>query len=186
MYEVELKFPLIDAQAVLRALDLCGASESRTVEQSDLYFNHPARDFAGSDEALRIRSVGQEHCVTYKGPVVDKQTKTRREIEVPLTGADAGAQFAEMFRLLGFRPVREVRKRRRLLELIWQDRRVEVALDQVADLGEFLEIETLADESTRPAAVDAILALAARLGLTGPERKSYLALLLEKERGKKP
>lgn len=186
MYEVELKFPLIDAEPVLRELDLCGASETRSVEQSDLYFNHPARDFADSDEALRIRSVGDEHWVTYKGPVVDKQTKTRREIEVSLAGADACRQFAEMLRLLGFRPVREVRKRRRLLELAWQDRRVEVAFDQVAGLGGFLEIETLADESTRSAAVAAILALAARLRLTEPERKSYLALLLEKEREKKP
>jgi len=186
MYEVELKFPLIDAEPVLRELDLCGGRESRTVEQSDFYFNHPARDFANSDEALRIRSVGDEHWVTYKGPVVDKQTKTRREIEVPLAGADAGAQFAEMFRLLGFRSVREVRKRRRLLELVWRDRRIEVALDQVADLGEFLEIETLADESSRSAAVDAIVSLARRLGLAEPERKSYLALLLEKEREKKP
>lgn len=186
MYEVELKFPLFQAEAVLRELDLCGARETCTLQQSDLYFNHPVRDFEHTDEALRIRSVGDEHCVTYKGPVVDSQTKTRREIEVSLSGAAAGQQSAEMLELLGFRPVRQVRKRRRLYELVWQDCRVEVAFDQVADLGEFLEIETLADESNRPAAVAAILALAVRLRLAEPERKSYLALLIEKERGKKP
>jgi adenylate cyclase class 2 len=186
MYEVELKFPLSDVASVVRDLGACGAREVQTVEQSDLYFNHPARDFEQTDEALRIRSVGNEHFVTYKGPVVDTQTKTRREIELALAGADAGAQFSEILRFLGFRPVRQVRKRRRLYALVWRDREIDVALDEVFGLDPFLEIETLADEASRPSANEAILDLAQRLRLAQPERRSYLALLIEKDREKKP
>jgi adenylate cyclase, class 2 len=186
MYEVELKFPLSDGDAVVRELVLCGARAGRIVDQCDLYFNHPARDFERSDEALRIRTVGGEQRVTYKGPVVDAQTKTRREIEIALAGLDSSQQFSEMLRLLGFRPVREVRKRRQVYDLTWHSRPVEVALDDVSGLGQYLEIETLADESTRSNAIQAILALAVRLQLGEPQRKSYLALLIAKDQGKKP
>ena len=44
----------------------------------------PCRDFAQTDEALRIRTVGDTSFVTYKGPKLDATTKTRRELELPL------------------------------------------------------------------------------------------------------
>lgn len=180
MYEVELKFPLADAGPVLYRLTALGARSSPAVEQADLYFNHPARDFAKTDEALRIRSVGDHYLMTYKGPVVDSQTKTRHEIEVPLGHRQARDKFAEVLSLLGFRQVREVRKTRRPYHVTWHDREFEVALDDVAGLGTFIEVETFADEAGKPAAVEAILALAAELELSAAERKSYLCLLLEK------
>ncbi len=178
MYEVELKFPLNDAEPILRRLALLGAQPRAQQDQADLYFNHPARDFEQTDEALRVRSVGNRHLVTYKGPVVDSQTKTRREIEVPLEGGDAAKQFAAILRLLGFRPVREVCKRRVPYQCTWQARRFEIALDEVASLGRFVEIETQADEAGRAAAVDAILAFASQYQLGIPEKRSYLCLLL--------
>jgi adenylate cyclase class 2 len=180
MYEVELKFPLVEPDSFIRRLTACGARPGPAVEQSDLYFNHPARDFKLTDEALRIRSVNNRHCVTYKGPVVDSQTKTRREIEIDLAGDDAGERFAETLRLLGFRPVREVRKRRRPYHLSREGREFEIAVDEVHDLGVFVEVETIADESDRLAAVAAILALVSQFQLPPPERKSYLSLLLAK------
>ena len=80
------------------------------VEQVDRYFNHPARDFGVTDEAFRIRSVGDANCVTYKGPRIDSVTKTRREIEVSFAeGSDAASQMTDIWQSLGFRFVREVR-----------------------------------------------------------------------------
>lgn len=182
MYEVELKFPLIDAMPVIRRLVELGAKPQPLVQQTDLYFNHPARDFEQTDEALRIRSMGNRHLVTYKGPIVDSQTKTRREIEISLGGDDAAAQFGEILRLLSFRAVREVRKKRQPYQCTWQDRAFEVALDDVAGLGQFVEIETQADEAGRTAAVEAILAFASQFRLGQPEKRSYLCLLLEMDR----
>jgi adenylate cyclase class 2 len=185
MYEVELKFSLADAEPVIRRLAAFGARSDPSLEQSDVYFSHPSRDFAKTDEALRIRSVGNRHQVTYKGPVVDSQTKTRREIELSIGDRESRDKFAEVLTLLGFRPVREVRKTRLPHHVIWRDRKFEVALDAVDGLGTFVEVETLASEAEKPAAVDATLAFAAELGLSNPERQSYLCLLLEKT-GKNP
>ena len=182
MYEVELKFPLVDAEPVVRRLSLLGAEPGAPQEQIDLYFNHPARDFEQTDEALRLRSVGDRNIVTYKGPVVDSQTKTRREIEISLEGGDAAARFAEILQLMGFRPVREVRKRRQPYQCTWQGRSFEIALDEVAKLGRFVEIETLADEAGRTAAVEVILSFASQFQLGNPEKRSYLCLLLENDR----
>src|SRR5262245_51425696 len=162
MYEVELKFPLPDPDSFRRRLAECGARPGPVVEQSDFYFNHPVRDFAQTDEAFRVRLSDGRACVTYKGPLVDSQTKTRRELEVPLAGENAGAQFTEILKLLGFRPVREVKKRREAHKLSWQGRDFELAIDDVVDLGVFAEFETLADEVSRPAATDAILALSSQ------------------------
>ena len=182
MYEVELKFPLSDLWPVAAQLAAMGARPDAPIWQSDLYFAHPQRDFEKTDEALRIRTVGERNFVTYKGPVIDSRTKTRHEIEVPLgDGPDVARQFAEVLEALGFRRVREVRKHRIPHHLTCDGRKFEIVLDEVDDLGSFVEIETLADETERSAARDAILALAARLGLTNPERKSYLCLLLERD-----
>lgn len=181
MYEVELKFPLPDAEPVLRRLAALGAEPRTPQEQSDLYFNHPARDFGSTDEALRIRSTADRHLVTYKGPVVDANTKTRREIEVPFEENDAAEKFSEILKLLGFRPVREVRKKRQPYVCTWQGRRFEITVDDVAGLGQFVEIETQADKAGRPAAVEAILAFASPFQLGTPEKRSYLCLLLLKD-----
>lgn len=180
-YEVELKFPLADPTRVLAQLEDLGAERGEPVEQSDRYFNHPARDFGQTDEALRIRSAGGRHCVTYKGPKLDPRAKTRREIEIPFgTSPEDDQRVAEMLTLLGFREVRTVRKSRVPFHLKWEDRDLEVSLDEVRDLGTFLEIETIADEATRDAARDSILRVAERLGLTNPEMRSYLCLLLQR------
>jgi predicted adenylyl cyclase CyaB len=81
---------------------------------------------------------------------------------------------------LSFRPVAEVRKTRRVLHIQWQSQEIEISLDHIASLGDFLELELTADEKTLDAAKAAIASFAAALGLTASERRSYLELLLAK------
>ena len=183
MYEVELKFSVPDLARVVAALTARGAPAGPTVSQSDAYFNHPQRDFAETDEAFRIRTVdGRRVAVTYKGPVVDTRTKTRREIELEFSEhQETESRLNEMLRLLSFRPARTVRKRRTPYHLVIDGRDFEVALDTVEELGSFVEIETLATEADRTEARDAICALAEELGLSEPERRSYLRLLVEQD-----
>src|SRR6187401_1493860 len=96
-YEVEQKHRVDDPAALAQRLAERGVMAGPPVVQTDCYYAHPARDFAATDEALRIRSVGGESFVTYKGPKLDAATKTRREIELPLDQNDAdGAQFGEL------------------------------------------------------------------------------------------
>lgn len=178
-WEVEQKFPVADVALLEAKLAELGAAPGDPQTQVDRYFAHPARDFARTDEALRIRRVGNENFVTYKGPKVDAVTKTRREIELPLPGGDAGAHdFAELLAALGFRPVAEVRKRRRRALVSWRGRQVEVALDEVEGLGSFVELELESNDAGLAEARECIASLASRLGLAGSERRSYLELLL--------
>jgi adenylate cyclase class 2 len=181
-YEVENKYRIEDAGAIEKKLAALGCQFEATIVQRDQYFNHPARDFAETDEALRIRSVGDENCVTYKGPKIDTATKTRQEIEPAIgRGGKTANAMAAVFVALGFRPVRVVEKRRRLAELAWEGSCIEVALDQIDGLGDFVELETTAAEGQLEAARECLASLAKYLELGKPERRSYLELLLERD-----
>lgn len=177
--EVELKYPVGDLREIESRLLALGAGLTAPCLEADMYFCHPARDFAATDEALRIRRVGQASFITYKGPKLDRTTKTRQEIDLPLPAEPAGAEaFAGLLEALGFRPLAEVRKRRRKARVWWQGRQVEVSLDEVERLGTFVELELLAQAEQTEQAKACVLSLAERLGLSHSERRSYLELLL--------
>ena len=53
-----------------------------------------------------------------------------------------------------------------------------MAIDTVAGLGDFLELEILASEEEIPLALSSLQSLAAEIGLGQPERRSYLEMLL--------
>src|SRR5262245_6810219 len=166
--EVEMKFPLGnrgDVTAVRDRITALGATPGESLDQRDVYFAHPARDFAQTDEAFRLRCVGEQNFLTYKGPLLDTETKTRREIEVPAApGHFTADQLVEMLTLLGFRPVREVIKHRSPFHLRWQDRDVELCLDEVRDLGWYLELEIISTEADRDVARESLFSLSRELG----------------------
>lgn len=179
-YEVEQKYPLEDVVGVRGQLEALGASFGAPQVQADRYFAHPARDFAETDEALRIRSVGDSNCVTYKGPKIDQTTKTRREIELPLPGGQERSQeYEELFNVLGFQSVTTVSKVRRTAEIQWRDHPLTIALDEVNGLGNYLELEIVTEDIGLDAARNALAALAEQLQLSTIERRSYLELLLK-------
>jgi len=180
-YEVEQKFPVDTFETVTAALTVLGGERGNARQEVDQYYNHPARDFAVTDEAVRIRTVGPASCITYKGPKIDATTKTRREIELPLA-ADTAVGWAELLVGLGFRPVAEVRKQRRKAWVPWQGPRVEGSLDEVEGLGCFVELELVVEESSVETAKACLAALAQRMGLMQSERRSYLELLLNRRR----
>jgi len=178
-YEVEQKFRLQRPDDLEDRLSELGTSFGPAVEQCDHYFAHPARDFATTDEALRIRSVGALNYVTYKGPKVDSATKTRREIELPIESSGVGADhFAQLLVALGFTSVATVRKDRRRTSVIVGGRPVEICLDYIEPLGWFAELEMVVDDAGLDAARATVLELGETLGLTQVERRSYLEMLL--------
>jgi adenylate cyclase class 2 len=180
-YEVELKFRLDDIEAVESTLRRLGAIERSKDSHTDRYFNHPSRDFRSTDEAFRIRSVGDANRLTYKGAVLGTVAKTRHEIEVGFEpGTESAERLFEMVEMLGFRFVLEVRKSRRSMTLDRNGRHFELAFDEVPPLGRFLEIELIAEDDAREAAETAVWDLAHSLGLTVAEPRSYLDLLLSK------
>jgi adenylate cyclase, class 2 len=180
-YEVEVKYRSVDHNKLRSRLEALNAAIDSTVVQEDIYLSHPSRDFALTNEALRLRRIGAENRITYKGPRQSGPTKTREEIEVPFAeGDEALGQLSRLFANLGFEPVATIRKSRTTFHLTEQIHKIEVALDRAEGLGEFAEIETIAaTESDLPAAQTAVLAVANQLGLTEVEPRSYLRMALE-------
>jgi adenylate cyclase class 2 len=179
MVEVEMKFPATSFSSVLERLQAWGAKKNAVLQEEDHYFNAPDRDFASTDEAFRVRRIGQKNFVTYKGPKRDSLTKTRTEIEVELMQGDETANsFMRLLTSLGFRPVSVVRKRREIHTFLWEEFEAEVCLDVVEGLGEFVEVEFRVPDDRVDVARAALLRLAAALGLEASERRSYLELQL--------
>ena len=193
MYEVEIKVPA-DLDATRERLREAGAERVAAVRQRDTYYDAPHREFAETDEALRIRretplTDGDESpsgsdpdaatAVTYKGPLLEEASKTRAEHE---TGVDDGEALAAVLSGLGFEPAATVEKRREF----WAYDGFTVTLDAVSGLDEYVEIERGVEsegevDATREAAVAAL----DRLDLDAADqvRTSYLGLLLAGEDG---
>lgn len=179
-YEVEMKFPVADPSKLRQQLLGMGPERESVVEQVDLYFAHPQRDFAVTDEAFRLRSVNESNYFTYKGPKLGQVAKTRQEIEIPLgSGHEFARQAEAMLVALGFEPVARVQKTRQSFAFSWQGWDLEAALDDVHRVGGFVELEVLVDGSRVELAQQMLLDLARQLGLKNSERRSYLELLLE-------
>jgi adenylate cyclase class 2 len=177
MYEVEVKVRADHARVRDRLTDR-DADHVETVRQVDTYFDSPHRDFAETDEALRIRREQRDDetvtRLTYKGPLVEAESKTREEIEADLTSGDDVRAILEA---LDFSPAATVTKDRERFRLDG----FTVTLDSVEGLGEFLEVET--EVETEPeveAAREKALSLLESLDLDPDEqiRTSYLGLLL--------
>jgi adenylate cyclase, class 2 len=178
--EVEMKFPVSDLADLERKLAGWGASQGKSHREEDHYFNAPDRDFAQTDEALRLRRIGSANFLTYKGPKLDPHTKTRAEIEVPLApGPEAAEAMSQLVAHLGYRPVAVVRKNRRVFRINRQGFDLEICLDEVTDVGRFVELEILAPDESLDEARGVLQAATAELGLTDSERRSYLELLIQ-------
>jgi adenylate cyclase class 2 len=189
-FEVEMKFRVNQPADLRRRIERLGPRLLDSDEQEDTYLAHPARDFAQTGEALRIRRVGRENRITYKGPKLAGPTKTREEIEIGFDPGDrALAGLERLWEALGFRPVATVRKRRTGFELIDSDRAVHVVIDETESLGTFAEVETLArGQADLSAAQETVQRVAAGLGLSSDmyEPRSYLRMLLESRKSPGP
>lgn len=182
MLEIEQKFQISDKSELLAQLEQIGATQGSPLDQEDYYFAHPSRDFVETDEALRIRRIGTENHITYKGPKRATVSKIRKEIELAFeAGPAALSQLKEMLELLGFQPVRNVKKQRTPYSFQHDQRHFEITIDEVEGLGTFAEVETLAEEAELEQAEAAVIQLAGQLGLSSPIRTSYLGMLMQQE-----
>ncbi len=173
--EVEAKFPYL------------GGVEEKVKEiaeliiekyEHDVYFAHPCRDFAQTDEAIRIRRDVEGITLTYKGPKVDAETKSREEIKLRVEDFESARRILER---LGFRPVAEVKKVRR----IYGYGDAIICIDDVENLGKFIEIEI---EAENLGVKERVFQIAEQLGYSRNDsiRESYLELILQKKSQKDP
>jgi adenylate cyclase class 2 len=173
MIEIEVKVEA-NLEAVEKRLIEEGANFVNEERQIDTYYNAPHRDFAQTDEALRLRSVGTKNMLTYKGPRLDTVSKSRKEITLSVPRKP----IEELLGSLGFSKFGQVVKSRRNYEL----GDLLVSLDDVENLGTFIEIEAQAEERDFEFHQRRVIALLERLGFSESEviRDSYLELICGK------
>ncbi|MEE0941810.1 class IV adenylate cyclase [Methanobrevibacter sp.] len=172
MIEVEVKAKIDSFEEMEKRLENLGALKSKKEFQEDIYFASPIVDFAQTDEALRIRTTNNNIFITYKGPKLNKDAKTRKEVEMSIESA---GKAKDIFEEIGFKEVRTVRKNRQY----YTYENFEISLDDVEGLNPYMEIEiSLEDGNDYDDAQKSIFELFEKLGITeGFERTSYLELL---------
>jgi adenylate cyclase class 2 len=172
MIEVEAKIKIEDSASLRARLEEIRATHTGSEMQHDIYLNAPHRDFALTDEALRVRSTDTVAEVTYKGPKYHGSgMKARDEINLSV---ESGERFIEIMQRVGFVRAAEVRKQRD--SYTWKGTRI--ALDMVEGLGSFVEIEAITDGDIQDA-VRLIEEVQKDIRVKGPHiTRSYLELLL--------
>lgn len=180
MFEVERK-ARVDHAGLRGPLDVAGARPVAAVHQRDTYFDHPMRDFATSDEALRLRherpieeTDPPTARLTYKGPRLREHEKTRREVE---TGIAAPDELLSILEALGFEAAGRVEKCRHVYRLD----SYRICLDSVSGLGEFVEIEAESTDDDIEEASEGMIEILETLGVppAATEPRTYLEMLLE-------
>lgn len=180
MIEIEVKASVDDPKHLERSLIEFGATPIGIETQADTYYNAPYRDFGKTDEALRIRVEGCRSVLTYKGPKMDKISKTRKEVQTEIKDIDS---MGNILSSLGYVPVATVSKKRksfRVGDFI-------ISLDEVRDLGHFIEIEIdVKDQRNFEEKVESIFKFMKKLGIERDSsiRKSYLEMILDMNGGK--
>jgi adenylate cyclase class 2 len=153
--ETEAKMKLEDPGPLRARLRELGATRLGERFEINQFFDSPDSVLKSRDQGLRLRSMKQEDgsessVITFKGPALASQVKSREEIEFSIGSFD---DAAALLGKLGYAPTLGFEKRRET----WELEGVLVELDELPLLGRFVEIEG-PDEST-------VLAARARLGL---------------------
>ncbi|MCL7411102.1 MAG: class IV adenylate cyclase [Methanosarcinaceae archaeon] len=173
MIEIEVK-ARADHERIKGLLNEIGARAIGVEHHCDTYYNAPHRDFSITDEALRIRIVNSSAVLTYKGKKLDAVSKTREEFE---TDVDA-VIMRNILLSLGFFESGVVKKTRAIFEF----EALIICLDSVEGLGEFIEVETMAQSKSDVDEHRAhVFGFLERLGVGQEDsiRVSYLEMLIK-------
>jgi len=137
--EVELKFPLLNHKEIIEKLKSIAKLEKERDFQKDIYFNPAHRDFLSKkpvSEWLRLRESKKGFSLNYKKWHNEDGTKTVScdEFETKIENLEA---LKKLFGNLNFKELISVEKNRS----IWNYKDTEIAIDEVKELGTFIEIE---------------------------------------------
>jgi len=136
--EVEIKYPLLNSEEIIKRLDSIAEKKSTDESQRDIYYNAPHRDFTSKDpiaEWLRIRESSRGMSANYKEwHFKDGKAMYCDEYETGLQ--DMGA-MSRIFKALDFRELVTVSKVRNT----WIYKDVEIVVDEIEGLGTFIELE---------------------------------------------
>lgn len=139
-YEIEVKARIKDLDALISKLQTIGCILSEPIIQDDYVFNQKGvnlKDHSHRTPVLRIREQGDRIIFTVKKNRANELDCIEKEIDV----SDRNI-LKDIIELLGFEQTIEVHKKRR--KGICRD--YEICLDEVEELGSFIEVEKMTDE----------------------------------------
>ena len=140
MYEVEVKARLEDREAVIKKLESFGCKFGEELHQVDNIFTPDAGIFPPpkGTPVLRIRKENDKFILTLKINQTSRQDCIEHEVEIV-----QDKEMESIIKLLGFRDDVTMDKKR--IKTKYKD--MEIVLDTVKDLGEFIEDEKITMES---------------------------------------
>jgi predicted adenylyl cyclase CyaB len=138
LIESELKYQVLDVPTLDGLLLQMGWVSSRAVLQRDEYFDTKERALAGLDFVVRLRKERESIRVGFKGPRFYSTDGVYSRIELEVDAAEESSLRAEFHRR-GLGPSWIFEKRR--VAYAKQNESVQVALDEVPEVGHFLELE---------------------------------------------
>lgn len=183
--EIEIKIRIGDVESLKKKLSGLGAVFKERVENVDQYFTSEHRDFLATKECLRIRTLSKDRnsILTYKPPTTAKMKKAKfvwkDEIEFEIK--DYGG-LIRILDCLGCKPIATVYKTREKFEL----NGFTLAIDEVKELGFFMEIEKISDDNVSYVKKD-MWKILKQLGFSKEdvEPTNYRDLVLMKQGGKR-
>ncbi|MBV9769231.1 MAG: class IV adenylate cyclase [Bryobacterales bacterium] len=136
-FEIEIKLRLPEnLTKIRRALrDLGFRVSKRRLHESNVLLDTSNHALRSHGKLIRLRSVGTQALLTYKGPSEQSRYKKRHEIEIELPDA---SKIEQIFTELGYRPIFQYEKFR--TEFTKAPSTGKVMLDQTP-IGNFLEVE---------------------------------------------
>ena len=181
--EIEIRFPLKNIDVVLNHLKK-NAEFKYDNRQVDTYYNAPHRDLferaPSVDEWLRLRDSDGKFSINLKSFFPRGAIKSTHceEYESKIDNID---NLREIFKLLDFKPVIVVDKQRRAFKY----KNTEIAIDTIATLGDFIEIEyDCNDDCTIESANEYLYEILKEIGAeVGPEYLVGYAFDLMKNAG---
>lgn len=137
--EVELKFPLLNTQDLIKKLNSITQPIKEGDYQKDIYYIPTHRNFLDKkpvSEWLRLRESNKGTSLDYKKWYNENGNKTVScdEFETKIENIEA---LKRIFKNLNFKEIIIVKK----LRSIWNYKNTEIAIDKVKELGYFIEIE---------------------------------------------
>ncbi len=136
MYEVEVKAHLRNRSSILKKLKDLGYKFSEELHQVDHIFIPEKISFPPplGTPVLRVRKQNNIYLLTLKISQSGRQDSIERELEI-----SDGKMMIEIIKLIGYKEVMMVDKKRIKAKL----GDIEIVLDKVKDLGEFVEVEKI-------------------------------------------
>lgn len=182
--EIEIKVEVDDLEALITKLQTLGCQFTKPLKQDDRIYiaNGQGIPAPRGTNVLRIREQDGKYLFTLKQAQTNQLDSLERETHIE----DPGVMF-DIFKLLGFYEVARVSKVRRKT----QYGEYEICIDQVEELGNFVEIEKvleteeeMSDEDS-VAVQDELMSVLASFGVDVSKRvfTGYDNLMVEKSKG---